>query len=144
MEQPYQPKFTGIPHTLAVIFISIPTILTLREEWCIVSLTLTLCTGKQEYAKVVVKIRQDLATSGYPQHIIDSVLKRSEAKSRQETDETRLSAVVIPYVKGISEKLRRIGERYNIKTVFKTKQTLRSFLTRTRPNREVQGMRQCI
>jgi predicted GIY-YIG superfamily endonuclease len=105
---------------------------------------ITLCTEKQEYAKEVVKIRKDLATNGYPQHLIDSILKRSGAKSRQETDETCLSTVVIPYVKGILEKFRRIGERYNIKTVFKTRQTLHSFLTRTRPHREVQDMRQCI
>jgi hypothetical protein len=72
---------------------------------------ITLCTEKQEYAKEVVKIRQDLATNWYPQHIIDSVLKRSGGKCRRETNETRLSTVVIPYVKGISEKFRRIGER---------------------------------
>jgi predicted GIY-YIG superfamily endonuclease len=70
--------------------------------------------------------------------------KREGAKCRRETDETRLSAAVIPYVKAISEKFRRIGERCNIKTVFKTRQTLRSFLTRTRPHREVQDMRKCI
>jgi uncharacterized protein (UPF0335 family) len=38
---------------------------------------ITLCTEKQEYAKEVVKIRQDLAMNGYPQHLINSVLKRS-------------------------------------------------------------------
>jgi predicted GIY-YIG superfamily endonuclease len=109
----------------------------------LINRAITLCTEKQEYAKVV-KIRQGLATNGYTQHLIDSVLKRTRAKSRRETDETRLSAVVIKYVKGISKKFRRVGERYNTKTVFKTRQTLRTFSTRTRPHREVQDMRQCI
>jgi hypothetical protein len=40
--------------------------------------------------------------------------------------------VVIPYVKGISEKFKRIGNRY-IKMIFKTKHTLRDTLMRTRP-----------
>jgi hypothetical protein len=33
--------------------------------------------------------------------------------------------VIIPYVKAISEKFRRIGNRFNFKTIFKTKHTLR-------------------
>jgi hypothetical protein len=68
----------------------------------------------------------------------------SGAKSRPVTDGTCPSYVNMPYIKGISEKFRRIGEWYNIKTLFKTRQTLRSMLIRTRPNREVQDMRQCI
>jgi hypothetical protein len=42
----------------------------------LINRAITLCTEKQEYAKEVMKIRQDLATNGYPQHIIDSVLKK--------------------------------------------------------------------
>jgi hypothetical protein len=102
-----------------------------------------LCTEKQDCQKS----SEDLTRSGHEwvlSHLIDSVLKRSGAKRRRETDETRQSTAVIPYVKGISERFRCIGERYNIKAVFKTRQTLRSFLTRTRPHREVQDMRQCI
>jgi hypothetical protein len=39
-----------------------------------------------------------------------------------------LPAVFIPYVKGISEKFKQICNCYNIKTIFKTKKTLRSLL----------------
>jgi hypothetical protein len=52
--------------------------------------------------------------------------------------------VVIPYVKGISEKFKRIGNRYNIKTIFKTKYALRDILMRTRPISEPQQTAQCI
>jgi hypothetical protein len=31
--------------------------------------------------------------------------------------------VYIPYVKGVSEKFKRIGNQHNIRTVFTTKQT---------------------
>jgi hypothetical protein len=47
----------------------------------LINRAIALCTEKQEYAKEVVKIRKDLATNWYPQHIINSVLKRSVAKS---------------------------------------------------------------
>jgi hypothetical protein len=42
----------------------------------------TICTEKQEYSKELVKIRQDVAMNGYPQHLINSILERSGAKSR--------------------------------------------------------------
>jgi hypothetical protein len=43
--------------------------------------------------------------------------------------------VIIPYVKGISEKCKHIGKRYKIRTVSRTKHTLRSSLMKTRPKR---------
>jgi hypothetical protein len=38
--------------------------------------------------------------------------------------------VYIPYVKGVSEKIKYIGNRYNIRAIIKTKHTLRSSLTK--------------
>jgi hypothetical protein len=46
---------------------------------------------------------------------------------------TTTGSVVIPYVKGISEKFKWIGNCYNVKTIFKTKHTLKDTLMRTRP-----------
>jgi hypothetical protein len=100
----------------------------------------TICKEKHEFSKQVMNIRRDLALNGYPRCFIDSFIKKTWVKSRPLTDGTRLGSVVIPY-KGISEKFRCIGERYNIKAVLKTIQTLRSVLIWTRPHREVQDMR---
>jgi hypothetical protein len=44
----------------------------------------------------------------------------------------------------VSEKFKRIGNQYNIGTVFKTKHTLRSSLARTRPERDPQQTAHCI
>jgi hypothetical protein len=52
--------------------------------------------------------------------------------------------VYIPYVKGVSEKFRRIGNRYNIRTILEIKRTLRSSLMKTRPERDPLQMAQCI
>jgi hypothetical protein len=53
-------------------------------------------------------------------------------------------AVYIPYVKGVSEKFKCIGNQHNIRTIFKTKHTLTSSLTKTRLERDLQQMAQCI
>jgi hypothetical protein len=52
----------------------------------------------------------------------------SKGSSHLNTEEKPLGFVYIPYVKGISEKFRCIGNRYNIRTIFKTKHKLRSSL----------------
>jgi hypothetical protein len=46
-EQPYQPRFAGIPHILTAIFtLILTTLLTLRKEWCTV-----LSIGQQPSSK---------------------------------------------------------------------------------------------
>jgi hypothetical protein len=52
--------------------------------------------------------------------------------------------VVIPYAKGISDKFKRIGNSYNIRTIFKNKYTLRNTLIRTGPMSDTQLTTQCI
>jgi hypothetical protein len=47
-------------------------------------------------------------------------------------------------VKGISDKFKLIGNRYNIRTVFRTKYTLRNTLMRTTPMSNTQLTAQCI
>jgi hypothetical protein len=69
--------------------------------------------------------------NGYPQHFIDSIIK--SGRNNPPPDIIPQGTVGIPYVKGISEKFQWIGNRYNIKTVFKTKRALRGTLMTTRP-----------
>jgi hypothetical protein len=52
--------------------------------------------------------------------------------------------VHIPYVKGVSEKFKHTGNRYNIRMIFKIKHTLRSSLMKTRLERHPQQVAQCI
>ena len=51
-----------------------------------------------------------------------------------ETVEQRpVSTVVIPYIRGKSEKIRRINNKFNIRTSFTTNMTLRSKITNVKP-----------
>jgi hypothetical protein len=50
----------------------------------------------------------------------------------------------IPDVKGVSEKFKHRGNRYNIRTIFGMKHTLRSSLMRNRPERDPQQVAHCV
>jgi predicted GIY-YIG superfamily endonuclease len=52
--------------------------------------------------------------------------------------------VIIPHVKGISEKLEYTGNRFNVRTTFKTKHTLRGTLMETEPARDAQQKQQSV
>jgi hypothetical protein len=103
-----------------------------------------ICQERQDLLNEI-NMRRDLQLSGYPQRFIDSVLKsRGSCRPEEEERKNPLGLLFIPYVKGISEKFKRIGNRYNIRTVLKTKHTLRSSLMRIRPERSPQQTANCI
>jgi hypothetical protein len=52
--------------------------------------------------------------------------------------------IIIPYVKRTSEKFRLTGKRFNVRTIFKTKHTLRGAVTKTGPVRDAQQPKQCV
>jgi hypothetical protein len=64
-------------------------------------------------------LRHDLQLNGYPQGFIDSVVN-PKGSSRPKTEEEPLGSlyVYIPYVKGVSEKFMRIGNRYIRRSAF--------------------------
>jgi hypothetical protein len=95
----------------------------------------TIYQEQQDFHNEVGNIKHELALSGYPPFFADSIVKGLTVKSRPETEKKiPLGTVVIPYVKSVSEKFRRIGNQYNIRTVFKTSHTHRRSLVRTRPD----------
>jgi hypothetical protein len=55
----------------------------------------------------------------YPQDFLDAIMTPSTS-NRPSSDKIYRHTVIIPYVKGISEQFRRIGNRLNIRTIFKT------------------------
>jgi predicted GIY-YIG superfamily endonuclease len=64
--------------------------------------------------------------------------------SRLNKEEKPLGYVYIPYVKGFSEKFKRVGNRYNVRTIFRMKDTLRNSLIKTRPNTDPQRTAKCV
>ena len=69
---------------------------------------------------------QILRSNGYPDHIISST---SRLKKRNEHEEEPPKHTLgLPYVLGVSEDLRRVCRKYNIRTVFTTVSTLQQQL----------------
>jgi hypothetical protein len=80
----------------------------------------------------IKNIRHDLMLNEYPQEFVDSIMKPSRS-NRPSSDIIHQGTVIIPYVKSISEKFRRIVNRFNIRTIFETKRSLRGTLMKTGP-----------
>ncbi|PNF42699.1 hypothetical protein B7P43_G14177 [Cryptotermes secundus] len=103
----------------------------------------TICQDRRDLVREINNLRHDLQLNGYPKGFIDSVIN-SKGSSRPKKEESPLCSVYIPHVKGVSEKFKRIGNRYTIRTIFHTKHTLKNSLMKTRPKRDPQQMAQCV
>jgi hypothetical protein len=97
----------------------------------------------QDFDKEIENIRHDLMLNRYPKEFVDSVMKPSTTNRPSET-KYQATVIIPPYVKGTSEKFSRIGNRFNLRTIFKTKHTLCGTLMKTGPVREVQQTKQCV
>ena len=75
--------------------------------------------------------------NGYPTNLITDTISRFQLQTAaQKITEGQAQTdtfLTIPYVKGISEKIRRIASSFGIKTAFKSSNTLKSMLTKTKP-----------
>ncbi len=70
-------------------------------------------------------ITSALMSNGYPHSFIQGVLRKSK---RSRSDEQPFATVVLPYVKNVSENIRRILSPLNVITCFKPHKTLRNIL----------------
>jgi hypothetical protein len=100
----------------------------------------TKCQERHDLLNEISNLKRDLQLNGYPQGFIDSAIN-SKGSSQPNTEEKPLGFVYIPYVKGVSKKFKRIGNRYDIRTIFKTKHKLRSLLMKP-GQRELRNRRQ--
>jgi hypothetical protein len=96
-----------------------------------------ICQNQKDFNNKIKTIRYDLMLNEYPKESVDSVMK-SSVRNRPTSD------TVVPYVKGISEKFRHIGNRFSLRTIFKTKHTLRGTMMKTRLVGVAQQTKQCV
>jgi hypothetical protein len=98
---------------------------------------------QKDFSKEIKNMRHDLLLNEYPQEFVHSITKPSRS-NHPSSDTIHQDTVIIPYVKGISEKFRRIGNSVNVRTIFKTKRTVRGTLMKTGPVRDAQQKKQCV
>ena len=70
------------------------------------------------------RVVNDLKANGYPESFIKSAGESSKTNTQPRTQENPKAYTSIPYVKGVSERVRRVLSRENIKTAFKPVRTL--------------------
>ncbi|XP_072033338.1 uncharacterized protein [Amphiura filiformis] len=90
----------------------------------------SVITKTQAVVEEKQHITQALTKCGYPEWAFNKINKPKSAKSNHNRDSTVTSKgqVVLPYIKGISEALRRNLQKVGIRVTFKPTRTLRQFL----------------
>jgi hypothetical protein len=109
----------------------------------LVSRARVICQDQKNFDNEIKNIRHYLMLNGYPKEFVESVMKPS-IRNHTSSDTVYQDTVIIPCVKGISEKFRRTGNRFNLRIIFKTKHTLRGTLMKTGPVRDAQLTKQCV
>ena len=97
---------------------------------CLYNRAKKVTTSSRDLGKEERHLNQVLLSNGYPQSFITSN-SRERSRVPQDRDEVDSSKLIaIPYVSGLSEDIRRICRRFDIRVVFRSGPTLRSQLTK--------------
>ena len=68
--------------------------------------------------------------NGYPSSFVRKLTKTTRPTANKEPTQEFQSTAVLPYIKGVSDVLRRCLQQQGVRTVFKSDPTLRSHLVR--------------
>ena len=95
---------------------------------CLKSKAERLCTGdgRTEELNHLSRVFQ---ANGYPHAIMAGVFNKSRRCPPTCTEDETQKMLVLPYVKGLSKRIRLVCRSLNIKTALRFSRTLRSFLT---------------
>ena len=112
---------------------------------CLYDRAKTICSKEEDLRDEEKRTIEVLRENGYPK-LRNSQIRRSTHGTRETTEEGEQEkhSAVIPYIPGVSEQLRRVGNRYNIRTAFKSSRTLRELMIKTKPENEDQKTKNCV
>jgi hypothetical protein len=102
-----------------------------------------ICQNQKDFNNEIEAIRHDLMLNEYPKEFVDFVMKPS-ARDLPTSDTVYQGTVIIPYVKCISEKFRRAGDRFSLRTIFKIKNTIHGTLMKIGLVRDAQQTKQRV
>jgi hypothetical protein len=93
----------------------------------------SLCSDTHDSKKENKHIHQSFQKNGYPTQIITKAMNK---KTRQQNNNLQyLSTLVIPYSGTLSEQIKRICHKYNIRCVSKSGDTIKERLNKVAPRR---------
>lgn len=89
-------------------------------------------------------IKTALKQNDYPETFLDKCFTDFEQPTTTRNQEQPSTNLFLPYIPGISDQLKRLSKKFNIRTIFKTRNTIRSQLTKTKPNNEKENTKNVI
>jgi hypothetical protein len=99
---------------------------------CLLSRAETHCSQLEDRRKEQKKVKSTLRSNGYPNNVFGEVLQERRQKALGQKKEYR-DLVVTPYVAGLSEAIRSVGDTVGIKTVITSEDTLKKRLIYVKP-----------
>lgn len=95
---------------------------------------INICSNKTLLDTEIDRLFQDFCNNGYSNRYIKSSFVKKNLKTG---DKEVKGSLVIPYVKGLSEKIRRIAASFGLRTAFHSRLTLERLLCNRRPDIEM-------
>jgi len=103
-----------------------------------------VCSDNNSLKEEFNNISRDLANNGYPEKVIIKCKKNKIQNSTTTLPEKPTGFMTIPYVPKLSEKIRRVARKYKIKTAFKSHNTIRQHLIKTKPHNDEQASKNSV
>ncbi len=110
---------------------------------CLTDRAKKLC-HPSEIEQELKHLKEVFLANGYPEQTINSNIKskrNSTTNNSTKAQDETIKYLVIPYVKGISEKIEHVCRSLNIKTVFTSTPTLKKHLMKVKTPREKSKMK---
>jgi len=86
------------------------------------------------YNQEVKKIDEILIRNKYPPKLIKNIKEKRKNKLKTTAEEKKPDAtIVLPYIPRLSEKIKKLGNKNNIRVVFKSKETIKSKIVNFKP-----------
>ena len=101
----------------------------------------TISSDTDAYQEEMISLRHNLHRNNYPERITSAprnLVRRMEDNTR------KLTTVCLPYVKGLAERIQKICNPYDIRTVFTRGSTLRRYLFLVKPPTEFNMTKCCV
>jgi hypothetical protein len=102
---------------------------------CLLQRAETHCNEEQVKQNEIAHVKSTLKNIGYPKNVFGEIEKNRTRKEqiKQVKKKEFKDVVVIPYVAGLSEAIRRAGDEVGVRTVFSANDTLKKGLTHVKP-----------
>ena len=98
-------------------------------------------SSDEVYQKEMDSLKETLYQNNYPESITSATINLDH---KTEEDTPKLTTVCLPYVRGLTEKIRKIWNPYDIRMTFRSESTLRRHLLRVKPPTENHMTKNCV